>query len=36
MESLYYLLLVSAKSHKYHPYVSTMLSDKHFGHIFKK
>jgi hypothetical protein len=29
-------LLVSAKSHKYHPYVSTMLSDKHFGHIFKK
>ena len=29
-------ILVSAKSHKYHPYVSTMLSDKHFGYIFKK
>ena len=29
-------ILVSAKSQKYRPYVSTILSDKHCGHIFKK
>ena len=31
-----FILLVSAKSQKYRPYVSTILSDKHCGHIFKK